>query len=362
MTNYASNLFFGLLIKTNLGYSDKFGGGGFLSESFIVSIKYKRENSNMKKILLFSAALALIAGTAAAADLPSIKSAPLAAPAPMYAGFHVGLNAGGIWGNNSSISDNGFPIYARSQSSATTVPVAYGVAAGLSGTRNLQTTAGFIGGAQAGYNRQYDRVVVGFETDFQGVAGGEQSGGQLRLHTFDFYSLGRNTPTRNHVRTQITSQKSLDYFGTARAKIGYLIKPEILIYGTGGFAYGGTTFTSSTNIIEIQELTDELGLGYSSKSSLLTGWSAGGGGEWMFAQNWSVKLEYLYYDLGGAQMYGGTALLIRNRIGPAGAGTPPGEIGSAAGQNVSTRFNGSVARLGVNYHFDWNTVPVVAKF
>ena len=318
----------------------------------------------MKKILLSAVSLAILSGSALAADLPS-RNAPVALPPPpppMWTGFYAGLNAGGTWGNNSSITDVGFPIYARPQSSATTIPVAYGVAAGLSGTRNLQTTAGFIGGAQFGYNLQFDKFVVGFETDFQGIAGGEQSGSQIRIYTFDFYSLGRNTPTTNNVRTQVSSQKSLDYFGTARAKIGYLIKPEILIYGTGGFAYGGTTLASSTNIVDIQELTDEVGLGYSAKSSLLTGWTAGGGAEWMFAQNWSAKLEYLYYDLGAVQMYGGTAVLFRNTIGPVGAGTPAGQIGSAAGQNVSTRLNGSIARLGVNYHFNFASAPVVAKF
>ena len=57
----------------------------------------------MKKLLLSSVALAAMAGTAIAADLPSRK-APVAAPPapPMWTGFHAGLNAGGIWNNNNS--------------------------------------------------------------------------------------------------------------------------------------------------------------------------------------------------------------------------------------------------------------------
>ena len=82
----------------------------------------------------------------------------------------------------------------------------------------------------------------------------------------------------------------------------------------------------------------------------------------MFAKNWSAKAEYLYYDLGGMNMYSGTALLVRNNIGPVGAGTPRGQIGSAASQNVSSRFNGSIARLGVNYHFNFASAPFVAKY
>ena len=55
----------------------------------------------MKKFLLSSVAVAVMASTAIAADLPSIKSAPVVAP--MWTGFHVGLNAGGAWANNDNI-------------------------------------------------------------------------------------------------------------------------------------------------------------------------------------------------------------------------------------------------------------------
>ena len=35
-------------------------------------------------------------------------------------------------------------------------------------------------------------------------------------------------------------------------------------------------------------------------TDLRTGWTAGAGVEWMFLPRWSVKAEYLYYDLGTA--------------------------------------------------------------
>jgi outer membrane immunogenic protein len=96
---------------------------------------------------------------------------------------------------------------------------------------------------------------------------------------------------------------------------------------------------------------------------LFAGWTAGGGVEWMFAQNWSAKLEYLYYDLGKIQMYGGSALQVRNAVGPFGAGTPRGELATVAGQNVSAHFNGNIVRVGLNYHFNLGSDdPVIAKY
>lgn len=323
----------------------------------------------MKKPAVSLAALALTAGSAFAADLAAQKEPVLPPPAPipsspMWTGFHVGLNAGGAWGNSASISRAGFPIYARPQSAATTIPVVTGVANGLTGAQSLQTSAGFIGGAQLGYDFQHGSFVVGLETDFQGVAGGEQSGGPtVRSYPYSYYSLSRGVYLDNNEITRLAGEKTLNYIGTARAKVGYLVTPDLLIYATGGLAYGGVTLKSATDVIEISELTDEFGIGRSAKSGTLAGWTAGGGIEWMFVQNWSAKVEYLYYDLGRVQMYGGAAYQTRNSVPPFGAGTPPGEVATVAGQNVSAQFNGNILRAGVNYHFDWDTVaPLAAKF
>ena len=80
-----------------------------------------------------------------------------------------------------------------------------------------------------------------------------------------------------------------------------------------------------------------------------TGWTGGGGVEWMFLPKWSAKVEYLYYDLGTATT------------------TPLQAVYGAKGQfsnaSYQARFNGDVVRAGVNYHFGWGApAPVVAKF
>jgi outer membrane immunogenic protein len=70
------------------------------------------------------------------------------------------------------------------------------------------------------------------------------------------------------------------------------------------------------------------------------GWTVGAGAEWMVAQHWSIKGEYLFYDLGSVTL--NNAFFVTN-----GGGTPffGATIASRAG------YNGNIVRLGVNYHF-----------
>lgn len=140
-------------------------------------------------------------------------------------------------------------------------------------------TDGFVGGIQAGYNWQFaNNFVLGIEADLQGTNVG--------------------SPTYE-----------LDYFGTIRARAGFSIN-QVLLYGTAGFAYGSGTY-------------ELLGL---SNSQTSTGWTVGGGGEYAFDNNWSVKAEYLYVDL-GTESYATLA--------------GPLEVGTTS----------NILRAGVNYRF-----------
>ena len=88
---------------------------------------------------------------------------------------------------------------------------------------------------------------------------------------------------------------------------------------------------------------------YASKSQFLVGYSAGGGGEWMFSNNWSVKAEAIYYNLGTQS--------IENTY----YNTDPATL--LAGSTTRARYDGVIGRAGINYHFDFGrAVPVVAKF
>jgi outer membrane immunogenic protein len=83
------------------------------------------------------------------------------------------------------------------------------------------------------------------------------------------------------------------------------------------------------------------------------GYAVGGGLEWLFARDWSAKLEYLYYDLGSVTTPGTTI------VGVSGAGVTQW----AYAPTTSARFDGHVVRAGLNYHFNWApTAPVLAKY
>jgi outer membrane immunogenic protein len=321
----------------------------------------------MKKRLWISLSAlftATIVSPVLAADIPSRKAAPVyAQPIATWTGFYAGLNAGGMWGNNANINTVGYPLYARPASAATTIPVAFGAAYGLSANNTTSANPGFIGGAQLGYNKKFGSAVVALEADIQGSLGGNQNANAAwRAYDYNYYSLAVGANLTNRMRVYTSGSKSVDYLGTFRGKIGYLITPNILLYGTGGLAYGGATLKYPQILCDISELTDEAWLNRSATNKLQVGWTAGGGWEWMFLENLSAKAEYLYYDLGSLQMYGGTALQFRNSVPPVGQGTPPGTLATIIGQNVFSRITGNIVRAGVNYHFNWGTALVVASY
>jgi outer membrane immunogenic protein len=283
----------------------------------------------MKKALLpaTAVALAFFAGSALAADLPSQKGPPPAylPPPPLltWTGFYVGVNAGYTWNDSNVVSlpsfDTGAGGFTSGQLVAA-IPTAFSL-----------TSDGFIGGGQVGYNWQFgNSFVAGVEADIQGIASGSRSAAFA-------------TPVGILWQPTVTQvSRSQDYLGTVRGRLGYLFTPTLLVYGTGGLAYGQTSLSAST----FGPTWNPPLAGATTYSETRVGWTAGGGVEWMFAPNWSAKAEYLYYDLGTV-----TAPTIYYAYGAALTGIAP-----------SARFNGHIVRAGLNYHFNWGSAPVVAKY
>jgi outer membrane immunogenic protein len=288
-------------------------------------------------------ALALSAGPVVAADLPYRKAPPPTyyAPAPVanWTGFYVGLNAGGTFGgsNNVNVSTG---VFGPGVDAAALGAIGSGV-----GNNNY---GGFIGGGQIGYNHQFSpAIVAGLEADIQGLAGG---GG---TSSFSVASPGALNPTHTFGGT-VSASQSLDYLGTVRGRIGYLFTPSLLIYATGGLAYGGANLNSSFSATESTAAGAFVGsaFGGANASNTQVGWTVGGGLEWMFAHNWSAKLEYLYYDLGTVSL--NSPVQYVNAV--------TGSTGLGASQ-TSAQFNGHIVRAGVNYHFNWAApAPVMAKY
>jgi outer membrane immunogenic protein len=286
-------------------------------------------------IKIFSAAvavaLALTAATACAADLPSVKGPPpvYVPPPPMWTGFYIGLNVGGTWTQNNAVNVVSAPL---------AVPPVDQLAALATAPVPLGNTGGFIGGGQIGYNLQFaGNFVAGIEADIQGVTG---SGGAGNVVTSGFIAAP--------VITSLSATRSVDYLGTVRGRIGWLFTPTLLAYGTGGLAYGDA---SASTLIFQGSPGIYTAIANSGFTDTRVGWTAGGGLEWMFASNWSAKIEYLYYDLGSVTHSGILVPVV-----------PPPPVGYVSSQSFA-RFNGHIVRAGLNYHFNlFAPAPVVASY
>jgi outer membrane immunogenic protein len=327
----------------------------------------------MKKSLLTIAALALLSAPAFAADLPARKAPPVLPPPPpppMWTGFYVGLNAGGTWGNDygqrisvgAVSADPNWGLVGAFPGVQAQYLGAYAFAASPSGANN--TRGGFIGGGQIGYNYQFaGQFVAGVEADIQGIASNNNNGGYtssfvLPAPTFAPPFLGPHAGSE--FITGFTSARgNLNYLGTVRGRIGWLVNPTLLVYGTGGFAYGGVTLNSTTALVPNGSSpwvnAQTAAFGGVNYSNTQVGWTAGGGLEWMFWPNWSAKVEYLYYKLASVNQ---NFAIVSADPTPA-AGTA---LAVFAGQ-ARAQVAGNIVRAGVNYHFNWGAAaPVVAKY
>ncbi|ACB79014.1 porin [Methylorubrum populi BJ001] len=238
---------------------------------------------------LFSGFLGcLLAGSACAADLPR-RAAPPPPPLPpafTWTGFYVGANAGyGFRGGSSRYSD-----------------ATYGTVTESGGK------GGFVGGGQIGYNYQItpgSGWVLGAEADLQATGFGRRGDGTVGATPY--YGVA----------------PSLDWYGTLRGRVGYAFD-RWLVYGTGGFAYGGGSRSPYASAYPYT-LPDTTRLGY----------AAGAGIEYALTDHVSVKVEGLYVDLGKQ----GTGTTVYDATVPAYYGTGRSESGFG------------VVRGGLNYRF-----------
>ena len=236
-----------------------------------------------------------MAGFAYAADMPARMpaKAPIMPPIYNWTGFYVGLNAGGSWGRQD-----------HAVVSATT---------GVAVLSNSDRIDGFVGGGQIGYNWQVNQWVFGLEADFQGSA--QKGDGSFFVAPI----VGAAAVPG----LSATYSDKLEWFGTARARVGWAFD-RWMPYVTGGWAFGHGKLEGTA--VSVATVAFNAGKDYS-------GWTVGGGVEWAFLNNWSAKVEYLYIDFGN--------------VGPmAFAGTAP--ITLVTG---SSRLTDNIVRVGFNYHF-----------
>ena len=221
----------------------------------------------MTRILCWLIALATIAlgGSAArAADMSMPHFSPAPAPISGWTGFYVGIN-GGFGGDEFK-----YPF------SVGAVP-----ALGLGATTGTSTlhSSGFFGGVQAGYNWQVSPAwLIGAEADFDGAA------------------IDGSATTSANTFTGSMGTK-LDWFGTVRGRVGVLVTPTTLLYGTGGWAYGRTTSSANASAFGLAAIA--------STSRQQNGWTAGAGIEYAITPALSFKTEYLFLNLGSQTIASG---------------------------------------------------------
>lgn len=256
----------------------------------------------MTKGILTTLALVALGGTAFAADLPSRKGPVYAPVAPIFtwSGFYVGVNAGAAFTDN-NIRTSGTAANTIGNVAASRRPGSISI-----------DDQGFIGGAQVGYNYQMGSIVLGAEADIM------------------YTDLEKRTSILGTSGATSTFRQELSYLGTVRARLGYAFD-RTLVYATGGLAYGDVqntaSFSSAANINQIDY--------FGRRSDVEVGYTVGGGVEYAFTNNISLKAEYLYYDLGKKNVP-----VNLTAFGPAG------------GSYVSKfENNGHIVRAGLNYRF-----------
>jgi len=280
-----------------------------------------------KRFMMGVAAAALTiatAVTAQAADLPTKKAPPAPVyvpPAFSWTGFYVGVNAGGIWSSGSRSAT----LYAPGADVFLSSYFPGGI-----GSNN----SGFIGGGQAGYNFQSGAAVFGVETDFDGTSLGKST----NYTSSPFGGIGVPAALLGD-NLYVHAKASLNWLGTTRARIGFVATPDnrLMIYGTGGVAYGG----GSSNFSVYDRVANLYWSG--NPSSTKVGWTIGAGAEYAVTNNITIKGEYLYADLGSRNMTASGNANTVTFFNAAGLAVPYA--------TAHVNYNASIFRAGINYKF-----------
>lgn len=257
-------------------------------------------------------------------------------PKPNWTGFYLGGNAGYWWSQTNEVTITGStsfinPAFEPGASNITN-------ALAQMATNNTSFNAdGFIGGGQVGYNYETSKgVLLGLNIDLDGLTNANNTvniQNTVNLADFDEDYVG-----------SLSATQRINYLGTVSARLGYLFYPTFLVYTKGGFAYGNVTLNTSWTAQESLGPTVFPTIATQNNlSKTLTGWTVGGGIEWLFKPNWSAMLEYTYYSLNNFNS-SVTLAQINESVSPAAL------WGSAVASTDVSLSTGTI-RIGINYHF-----------
>jgi outer membrane immunogenic protein len=288
----------------------------------------------LMKTLLIAAAAVLAATAAQAADMPArsiAKAAPLA-PAYSWTGFYAGVNAGYGWGDQKVGFAAGDQLI-QNQTSGPGFPPGTQIPSAASNMR------GATGGIQAGYNFQVaPHWVAGLEADFNGL--------DFHASTASVFCLGMMLGFCDVVN--LVGSRKAEWFGTVRGRLGWLPADKLLVYGTGGLAYGeiketlvlnGAPNASGGNgTFGYQCSATGLGCFAGSSSKVAAGYTIGAGLEYAISRHFTLRAEYLYVNLG------------KTSVGASSVTPPLGAVPASFVANAGD-FDFNVVRAGLNYRF-----------
>jgi outer membrane immunogenic protein len=256
-------------------------------------------------------ALTTFAGPEALPTRDSKDKEVMAAPAPTcdysWTGFYIGVNVGYGWGN----ADTRFDPLPTPAIFFDLLPQSHDA-----------NPDGVIGGGQIGFNYQWNWLVAGAEADFQGS---DMSGTKSVAPFLNNQGVSRGPDSF------LFTRERTDWFGTFRGRIGFTPWCRLLIYGTGGLAYGNVHYAA--DMANPPSGEDEAG----ALNRTSVGWTAGGGFEYMLTHHWTVKVEYLYYDLGDH--------------GTTGPETVNGLPAPPFGVHYNFETTANIVRAGINFKF-----------
>ena len=239
----------------------------------------------------------LIAAGPRYAKAPALKASPLLVSAYNWTGFYVGASGGVLSGR----TDWAF------------VPA-------IIGSTNPRF-AGGLGGLQAGYDKQFGKWVLGVEANFNGT------------------NAHGARPCPSPADSIVVCETGVNWIGTATARAGYALWDRSLWYVRAGAAFsesklGLSCTTGPNNVIGIANC-------YSQNTQRRAGWTVGFGSEFALTNNWTVRSETNYYDMGTKRF-------------PLAATAIGGPL------SIDSTEKGFIATVGLNYRFAPSVV--VAKY
>jgi outer membrane immunogenic protein len=252
-----------------------------------------------------------------------------------WSGLYLGAHGGYAWGEHEGTGTYTDPTWA---------PCATGCKV-LDPEKGSIDLEGGLGGGQIGFNLQRGAFVFGLEGDASWL-GADGEG------TFiSDYDNANGTNQGGDGTTDYTwnIKTEMEWLATLRGRVGVLVSPRLLVYGTGGIAWAGLSSDETVTGFAPQGFNPPQTTVLASSSETATGWVAGAGAEWAFAPNWSLKSEWQHIQFDDLDTkFVGTAY--------------PGAINEIKGY-ANDSFPGSlsvdVIKVGVNYRFG-EPAPAIA--